>query len=55
MFAREGDIVVSVRESCNLFDPGCGKVALSWGRCVYIFGGYLEVRVTSVINKLGMQ
>ena len=30
IFAREGDNVVLVREPCNLFDPSCVKVGLSW-------------------------
>ena len=34
---REGDNVVFVRESDNLFDPSCVKVGLSRDRCVFIF------------------
>ena len=52
MFARAGDNVVFVREPCNLFDPSCVKVGLS-RTGVYIFGGYLEARVASIINPLG--
>ena len=35
MFARAGDNVVFVRETCNMFDPSCVKVGLA-DMCVYI-------------------
>ena len=51
---REGDNVVFVRESDNLFDPSCVKVGLSRDRCVFIFKNcHLEARVTFIINPLG--
>ena len=38
MFARAGDNVVFVREPCNLLDPSCVKVGLSWTGVYTLFG-----------------
>ena len=38
MFTRAGDNVVFVREPCNLFDPSCMKVGLSWSGVHTLFG-----------------
>ena len=46
IFARAGDNVVVVRETCNLFELSCVKVGLSWTGCIHCLG-YLEARVAS--------
>ena len=53
LFARAGDNVVFVREPGNLFDPSCVKVGLCGQVCSIHCFGYLESRVTSIINLLG--
>ena len=53
MFARAGENVVFVREPGNLFDPSCVKVGLRGQVCIHGLG-YLEARVASIINPLGI-
>ena len=52
MFARVGDNVVFVRETCNMFDPSCVKVGPRGHVCTCSLG-YLEARIASIINPLG--
>ena len=51
MFARAGDNVVFVRETCNMFDPSCVKVGPRGHVCIHSLG-YLESRIASIINQL---
>ena len=52
MFARAGDNVVFVRETCNMIDPICVKVGPRGHVCIHSLG-YLEARIASIINLLG--
>ena len=53
MFARAGDNVVFVRVTCNMFDPSCVKVGPHGHVCIHSLG-YLEARIASIINPLGL-